>query len=554
MDDKGYRRLWWKIVATTLGFSLIPLFTVGLAIYNQAFVAYKDKTMEGLRTMAENRRDAIDLFLDERIAQLYTLANTSSFENLSKEGELDRVFTLMQVRSKSFVDLGVIDEEGSHVAYSGPYKLRGLNYKNEEWFHLTMLRGVYVSDIFTGFRKLPHFIIAVMKREGEHNWMLRATIDTGIFDGLVKAAQAGDKGDAFVVNAENVFQTTPRFGGNLLDTATLPSFTRFPGTRIQNMEINGKDSLVALTWLKNKEWLLVIKEDPKEELLPVTKVRLLAIMLVIGGILVIIGGAVFVTKSMIGQLIEADRQKALLDANLVQSSKMAALGKLAAGIAHEVNNPLAVIKEKVGWLRDLLSEEDITKSENYKEFEDAVRKIDIHVDRAKKVTHRLLGFARRMEPIQEKVDINKLLDETIDFLRNEAHYRNITINTEYSSDLPPVVSDTAQLQQVFLNLINNAIDAIGKDGEIQVVTSANPQEGRDVVVTIHDSGPGIPTEVLNRIFDPFFTTKEVGKGTGLGLSISYSIIEKLGGRLLVASQEGQGATFTIYLPKQSTRE
>jgi two-component system NtrC family sensor kinase len=554
MDDKGYRRLWWKIVATTLGFSLIPLFTVGLAIYNQAFVAYKDKTMEGLRTMAENRRDAIDLFLDERIAQLYTLANTSSFENLSKEGELDRVFTLMQVRSKSFVDLGVIDEEGSHVAYSGPYKLRGLNYKNEEWFHLTMLRGVYVSDIFTGFRKLPHFIIAVMKREGDHNWMLRATIDTGIFNGLVKAAQAGHKGDAFVVNAENVFQTTPRFGGNLLDTATLPSFTRFPGTRIQNMEINGKDSLVALTWLKNKEWLLVIKEDPKEELLPVTKVRLLAITLVIGGILVIIGGAVFVTKSMIGQLIEADRQKALLDANLVQSSKMAALGKLAAGIAHEVNNPLAVIKEKVGWLRDLLSEEDITKSENYEEFEDAVRKIDIHVDRAKKVTHRLLGFARRMEPIQEKVDINKLLDETIDFLRNEAHYRNIAINTEYSPDLPPVVSDTAQLQQVFLNLINNAIDAIGKDGEIQVVTSANPQEGRDVVVTIHDSGPGIPTEVLNRIFDPFFTTKEVGKGTGLGLSISYSIIEKLGGRLLVASQEGQGATFTIYLPKQSTRE
>jgi two-component system NtrC family sensor kinase len=226
---------------------------------------------------------------------------------------------------------------------------------------------------------------------------------------------------------------------------------------------------------------------------------------------------------------------------------MAALGKLAAGIAHEVNNPLAVIKEKVGWLRDLLSEEDIAKSENYQEFEDAVRKIDHHVERAKKVTHRLLGFARRMEPIQEKVELNRLLDETIEFLRNEAHYRNIQILTQYSPDLPQIVSDTAQLQQVFLNLLNNAIDAIGKDGEIRVETSLNPKD-RNIVIVIKDNGPGIPNEVLNRIFDPFFTTKEVGKGTGLGLSISYSIVEKLGGRIMVASQEGQGTTFTIYLP------
>ncbi len=226
---------------------------------------------------------------------------------------------------------------------------------------------------------------------------------------------------------------------------------------------------------------------------------------------------------------------------------MAALGKLAAGIAHEVNNPLAVIKEKVGWLKDLLEEKEISASENFKEFDDAVRKIDYHVDRAKKVTHRLLGFARRMEPIQEKVDLNRLLDTTIDFLRNEAHYRNIEIRTEYAEPLPPITSDSAQLQQVFLNILNNAIDAVHKNGTI-VVRSQLIAKGKEIAVAITDDGPGIPNEVIGKIFDPFFTTKEIGSGTGLGLSISYSIIEKLGGRILVSSQEGKGTTFTICLP------
>jgi two-component system NtrC family sensor kinase len=163
------------------------------------------------------------------------------------------------------------------------------------------------------------------------------------------------------------------------------------------------------------------------------------------------------------------------------------------------------------------------------------------------VTHRLLGFARRMEPLTERVNINTVLDESIDFLENEARYRNIDIQTNYAPDLPLTTTDQSQLQQVFLNIINNAIDAIGKEGEININTKPIKQTNR-ISIEISDNGPGMPKEVLQKIFDPFFTTKEVGKGTGLGLSISYSIIEKLGGKIMVASEEGQGTTFTIYLP------
>jgi two-component system NtrC family sensor kinase len=291
----------------------------------------------------------------------------------------------------------------------------------------------------------------------------------------------------------------------------------------------------------------VIREAPTEELTPLLQARFLAALIGLGGVLLIIIGAVFTTRAMMKELVVMERKKAASDEVAMQSSKMAALGKMAAGIAHEINNPLAVISEKAGWMKDLLATEDVAQSENFQELSDAVNKIEYHVVRAKTVTHRLLGFARRMEPVTERVNINEVLDESIEFLKNEARYRNIEIQANYAPDLSRTSTDQAQLQQVFLNLINNAIDAIGKDGQININTRTITKNN-EISVEISDNGPGMPKEVIQKIFDPFFTTKEVGKGTGLGLSISYSIIEKLGGRIMVASEEGKGTTFTIYLP------
>jgi two-component system NtrC family sensor kinase len=359
----------------------------------------------------------------------------------------------------------------------------------------------------------------------------------------------GERTDAFVINKENILQTTPRFSGSLLGKAPYPKYSPSSSARVEERKANGGQTLLATTSFKNKEWMLVVQEDPTVVLLPLFQARHMVILLVIGGILLITAGAVLIARAMLQQLIRADREKAILDASLMQSSKMAALGKMAAGIAHEVNNPLAVIKEKVGWVKDLLVEEDIAKSVNFKEFQDAMTKIESHVERAKKVIHRLLGFARRMEPVEEKVDINKILSETIGFLENDARYKSIEIKTNFSEKLPETISDSSQIQQVFLNILNNAVDAIGKNGEIQIRTDCVLKDKeKEIEVCISDNGPGIPNEMLQRIFDPFFTTKEVGRGTGLGLSISYSIVEKLGGRIMVASEVGKGATFTIYFP------
>ncbi|MBW1975804.1 MAG: two-component sensor histidine kinase [Deltaproteobacteria bacterium] len=550
--ERRYISLQVRIICAILFFSVVPLVILGTSIYYEFYRSYTRQVTDYLRSILEDRKHALDLFFQERIAQLTTVAYTHSLEQLRNEEYLEYIFRLMQGKSQFYIDLGVIDQNGNHLAYCGPYKLRGVNYSKALWFREVMRRGIYISDVFMGFRQYPHFIVAVSRHEKGSWWILRATINTDFFESLIKTAQIGRGGDAFLLNEAGVYQTTPRFQGKLLDAIPGFRWPHFRGTRVAEMNFRGRTSLVGTTWLKTVPWLLVIATDLSEELKPLHQAGRLSLVIGIGGVLLVFLGAFTVSRIMINQLIAAEREKEALDASLLQSSKMMALGRLAAGIAHEINNPLSVIKEKAGWLKDLLEEEDIALSRNFQEFAEAVEKIEYHVDRARTVTHRLLGFARRMEPFQESVDVNKILEESLSFIENEALHRNIKILRSFDPKMPFITTDPSQLQQVFLNLLNNALDAVDRNGTIWVDTYYNHLR-EEVVIQISDSGPGIPESIIDRIFDPFVTTKALGKGTGLGLSITYSIVQKLGGWITAENsrEEDKGAVFTVVLPAKA---
>lgn len=562
--ERNYRKLWWQHCLAIVCFSVIPLLFVNFSLYKLFDRIYTEKVTETLRSTAENRRDAIDLFFNERIAQLYTVANTNTFQQLTDETYLSRVFEVMHAKSTSYMDIGIIDSEGRHLSYVGPYYdlLKQVNYKNEPWFSAVKANGIFISDIFMGFRKVPHFIIAVMVREKNTSWILRVTINLKNIDDIVHKAWIGKLSDAFIVNNQNALQTRPRFGGDFLQTPTFPEFASesmrphaYPdysatvATKVERVDHNGIEAFFAAVPVQNVKWILVIKESPNEILSPLMKGRYWMALLTGLGLAIIATGAALFTNTLINRIKETDRENATNSDMLLQANKMIALSKMAAGIAHEVNNPLASIAEKAGWMKDLLAEEDLAASPNFAEFSESVDKIEQHVDRARKIIHNLLGFARRMEPAKEKINVHNLLDETTGFLENEARYVNIQFEKQYGENVPVITSDLSQIQQVVLNLLNNAIDAIGHDGTITVSTHYH-EKNDEVEINVADTGKGIAEADLNKIFDPFFTTKEVGKGTGLGLSISYSIIEKLGGKLKVQSKVGEGTVFTLLLPKQ----
>jgi len=230
---------------------------------------------------------------------------------------------------------------------------------------------------------------------------------------------------------------------------------------------------------------------------------------------------------------------------LVSSEKMASLGKLAAGIAHEINNPLGGILIYASLMMEDLSENDPSRQD--------LARIVQETSRCKEIVKSLLEFARQTEPKMDPTDINRSITEGLFFLENQALFHNIQIIKRLDSGLPLVIGNAGQLKQVFMNIIVNAAEAMYGSGTLTITTSFASYRNT-VLVEFTDTGEGIPEENLTRIFDPFFTTKDVGKGTGLGLATSYGIIEEHGGKIRVKSKVNEGTTFTIELPLQSDKK
>ncbi len=243
--------------------------------------------------------------------------------------------------------------------------------------------------------------------------------------------------------------------------------------------------------------------------------------------------------------LKMERELQETQLQLLQSEKMASLGKLAAGVAHEINNPLGGILIFSKMLLEDLPPDDPRR-------EDLERICD-EASRCKEIVKGLLEFARQTSYKMEPTDLNRALVQGISLLENQALFHNIRIVKNLDPNLPPITANIGQLNQVFMNIILNAAEAMEGQGTLTVNTRLGPDKDT-VIVEFTDTGCGIKEEHLTRIFDPFFTTKEVGKGTGLGLSMSYGIVEKHRGRIWVKSKEGEGCTFTIELPVRTETE
>ena len=237
-----------------------------------------------------------------------------------------------------------------------------------------------------------------------------------------------------------------------------------------------------------------------------------------------------------------------IEQQMIATERLAALGTLATGVAHEINNPLAIIGESAGWMKQLLAKEEFTALPRKEDFLRALEKVEKSVERARRITHQLLGFVRKSDSAFSEVNLARLVDESLQLIEHETRNRNIEIILEIVSPAVTVCSDPFRIRQSLINLLTNAVQAIGSEGKITLTLE---DAGDEAAITVSDTGPGIPPENMARIFEPFFSTKAPGEGTGLGLFVTRGVIEKLGGTVSVASEIGRGATFRIRLPKQT---
>ena len=226
-----------------------------------------------------------------------------------------------------------------------------------------------------------------------------------------------------------------------------------------------------------------------------------------------------------------------MQGHLIQTEKLAAIGKLAAGVAHEINNPLTGVLTNSSLLLEDTPQGDPMREE-----------LQVIVDetlRCRKIVKGLLDFARQTKPQKQIVDLNSIVEDVLNFVRNQASFRDIAIETDLEAKLPAVMADRDQMRQVVLNIVLNAAEAMPNGGSIRVV-SRNNQAARQIEISIVDTGPGIPDEIKSKLFEPFFTTKK--SGTGLGLAIAYGIMQRHKGTIRVESQRGKGTTISLYVP------
>jgi two-component system NtrC family sensor kinase len=502
------------------------------------------KLKELATSTIEHREEVISRFLQEKINLLSMLTNVFTPEYFATPANVERLFFAMNPTG-NIVDLQVIDASGKQQAYVGPYRsmIEGKMYQDALWFKETLLSGVHISDVFAGYRNTPHFVVAVT--DPLKTYVLRATINSSIFNSLLHSAQLGPSGDAFIINHSGDFQTP-----SLQNAATLSDVEKSLISFKRDSESIVTDTDVYVTRsIGEGKWLLVLKARFTDSLDYYLQIRNRILIIVIVISVLSMAAATYTSTSLTRKLEQSDREYASINQQIVQVEKMATVGRLAAGIAHEINNPLQMITSLAGWTKELLPDENPETVKHLNEYEETITKIQYHVKRAATVTHRLLGFSRKMTAEKEQVDINNLLDETISFLSNEAQNNSITIKQDMDTDLPRTMTDGPQLQQVFFNVLNNSIDAIGQDGTITITSHLDKS---NIVIEMVDNGPGFSPEAMKKVFDPFFTTKEPGKGTGLGMSICYDIMQKLGGSIDIRNGQQRGAIVTLTVPVVSS--
>ena len=547
----------WVISILILAFtSLTPL--IMATFINQRLLKQSVDSELDLHTerVTSNAKRSMRFFLEERLNALRFIINETPYYSLTNNEVLRKILRNLKLGFGGITDLGIIDADGRQVAYSGPFNLKGKNYKTQPWFIESIENETFISEVFTGYRDDPHMIIAVRSSNiMGRKFILRATLDTNRLMDVLLSYKTNVQTDIFLINHNGILQTSSQIHGKIFHRAgiDIPEFST--KTTVIRPE-NGKNNpyVIGYSYISTKTLttpFVLIVQKTKSDVMG-TWLNLGKTFNWIIGIscLVLLIIITLVSTFMVNKLYLADKTKAETMMRMEQSQQMACVGQLSAGIAHEINNPLALINETTGYLKDLYYYRD--EPQNDEEIMEHLDDILEAVSRCGTITGQLLDFVRQFDVRISTVNVEKIINGILSFHKKETEYKGIHVTTDIAPDIPEIETDRGKLQQILLNLINNAFQAIETNGCLDIIVSNLPPD--KITIQIKDTGCGIPEEYLERIQEPFFSTKKEKSGTGLGLSITYDLVKKLQGSIRVKSSEGAGTEFFITLPTMMQKQ
>lgn len=584
------RSLTTKFVAYFLVFSIVPLIAVGLITYGTGKNAIEKQTFDYLTATTAHREEMVNTWISNNEKDILLIATSPIFEKntarLLTRIEADPVYLrayedtvdyleTAKGDTNKFFEISYISPDGEVLASTDSSR-EGIDESGIGYF-VKAKEGTFVQNIYISLEySRPVMTVATPIKDDDGNLLgvLSGKLGLNDIDKMMhERSGLGETGEVYLLNRFYYHVSDPKLKGGepLKDEIHSPGIDECIGGKsttgiYENYE--ERDVFGAYKWLDERELCIVAEMGKGEVYSPIYGLRnvvVLAILILMGGLIFfvppiartmtnplmqLVKGAEEIgrgrfdyrikvkTDDEIGTLSGAFNKMAedieTTQKQLIQSEKMASLGQLSAGVAHEINNPLANISLNAQMLLQDVEDEKVKSR---------LTKIEDNVDRATKIVKSLLEFSRTPEFHPSYTDINSLLTKTLDILKHEV--KRVEVVEKFDRELPEAPVDPNQIQQVFINIITNATQAMPDGGTLTLRTG---QVGDIVEIEITDTGEGISQENLIRVFDPFFTTKKVGKGTGLGLSISYRIVEKHGGYIEVKSEIGKGTSFIIKLP------
>lgn len=544
----SFRRKWRMIAVSVLVITMTPLLILAYADYSLTKKALEKEMINETSRSLNNFNQILTSFLEEKKATITRILEQHTFDELIDSSILKTLLGNLNTLASGFQGIAVFDSLGILQASAGLVDQESMMEQcNDQCLGQMVKKELSLNTWQETVESPPKLIITITHEIDENQFFIVSFVqDLDSLLTLIDSMVLGMEECAFILDKDGVFLISTGSQKNYKNLASLRDLKNPKGNEVLKIKNENNETLIAgHSLIPGTFWRLVVISPQKEIIskwyqprFRLTWVLALSIAFLV---FIILGTATYI----VNHIHHADQQRIMALHQVEYTNKLNSIARLSSGVAHEVNNPLAIIGEKAGLINDIFRFQDTYKED--KKLADLTNDILASVERCSTVTRRLLNFAQHMETNFSLVNPCQVLREVLVFIRKDAEHKGIEIKENIPEDIPGFHSNHGHLQQIFLNLLHNSMTAIGSDGVIEITIT--PKEDNTIEFSFKDNGCGIDQKDLHCIFEPFFTTEPGHHAIGLGLSITYGLVKEIDGQIFVHSTPGKGTEFIIILPR-----